>query len=1531
MNFFAESQNAVMPLQHDLDFFEKVIEAGEASLNYGVLAKANEIPIIFVSEETMRRISSEYSRKLVQDEMDLKELFEEFSAEMERCNERVSREWYEKVVKDRSKRPEHYLGFYVPNNTIGQYGPAIWICYSRICGSGNTAENIRNKTLTVLIHELGHAIMAAREVGNHALNIWVEEPLANLIALRYLESARTNPGTLNIAELDNVFSDARTFVELQPRHYAVGLKLFDAEMQGIRFEWAKWRDRKYCQDQKKNELLAWRRYIQGSINLDPVRLNSLYQEIVKPLQYVQQQANNGVVNNMRNDLRALIYYVFYAVNMAPAGDRITYGQLRQRTDFIDALRPFEQGAIAALGILVQMLPLDEIFVDRETFLDILDQLEHGVQPANVSINVEFTQTQVVAQPAVSYYQNYINNIHDEKTKASVDSTINRLNEIMAGITYDGVDENGVPIREVVAPKSRANGLVVGRVQSGKTRNYIGLMLKAFEEGWNAIFVLTSNSTELRSQTAGRIAKDFAKAGIDDRCARQIDIGIANGNMHPASAMEGFLYWGVVIKETHNLGHLKNWLSESRRNLPEMRIMIIDDEADNASPNSNNGEILLEEGDIDLEIENLRTIATDNNNYAYLLPLVNWLQQLRLLPGDNAAIQVTNEILSGAAKNQKSQRDALFNDTRWCELTGADDLVRDAVYTYYKTGNKKPKFKDFLLILKSILCIVKDRAEINKQIVEIIDRARGQGEYTYNFKKCAYIAYTATPYACIFNESPNQTPIYPHFIQSLEKSKKYFGLAEIFGEADGVNLDARMPIVQRYTDDECDCVQSVKDGGRVSDDLFVEVDGGEKEMLNLKEAISYFICSAAARRIRRLRENPNPQYNSHNSDCDKNEFYSSLRDDIWTTMLINIHHTIGVMDGMKDAVKHYLANFIIRPDFMDKCHEAWTRMTAGFTENDFQNLFPDYGCRPEPYPTWNDLVPHIQYFIQDGKIQVVVLNTGTQGEIDSHRYANDGNGVPRYTDDHAWIVCGGNKISRGLTLPGLTVSYFDRLNKTIPVDTMTQMGRWFGYRGGYELLPRIWMRAANVTEMKNIAKIEELLHPSIRVNFDNHYSPADPSHYQTVYSYGRKLSGRDRSQQHVTSVMDTLVESPALPIDATDVQAVYAVVDQFACTNQPKMNRTGCQYSRIPLWADIPSQKIVNLLKGIRTHYPPKTQRMLNALIIDIESGLNTDWNVVLGVPERNVLNAPAPESFKIGTFNVVGGQPALTHVDGALKTSVSRLHIPFYADIPQSILDSTTDFYKEYFLAHPNECPAGRSLPEGFRNRSDSKFMNKVFESLPDDSKKPILQFYVIDPRNFVDGNLPAGIPLFAISVYWPDHEPDFFIANQVGYEPPARSIDSVHVFTKVQRILQDNAFPMSTAVLRDAFLRNYPVRLFSNAETVYNANVRRGRDNGYSYYKIPNKDAYAHTSWCSEDRAVEKLKQEFAVAAVEVLRQTTDHVQWSDLQNSVLATEPKWTGLIPFATNPGDFDQYIQNHPEYNIVSERNRSIYFWFNREGM
>ena len=62
----------------------------------------------------------------------------------------------------------------------------------------------------------------------------------------------------------------------------------------------------------------------------------------------------------------------------------------------------------------------------------------------------------------------------------------------------------------------------------------------------------------------------------------------------------------------------------------------------------------------------------------------------------------------------------------------------------------------------------------------------------------------------------------------------------------------------------------------------------------------------------------------------------------------------------------------------------------------------------------------------------------------------------YNDDEpsTVIVIGANTLSRGLTLEGLICSYFVR-NATA-YDTLLQMGRWFGFRNGYEDLPRIWL-------------------------------------------------------------------------------------------------------------------------------------------------------------------------------------------------------------------------------------------------------------------------------------------------------------------------------------------------------------------------------------------------------------------------------------------------------------------------------------------
>jgi hypothetical protein len=60
-----------------------------------------------------------------------------------------------------------------------------------------------------------------------------------------------------------------------------------------------------------------------------------------------------------------------------------------------------------------------------------------------------------------------------------------------------------------------------------------------------------------------------------------------------------------------------------------------------------------------------------------------------------------------------------------------------------------------------------------------------------------------------------------------------------------------------------------------------------------------------------------------------------------------------------------------------------------------------------------------------------------------------------TTDNVWkIIVGGAKLSRGFTVEGLTITHFARRSKA--QDTMMQMGRWFGYRGGYRDLVRLYL-------------------------------------------------------------------------------------------------------------------------------------------------------------------------------------------------------------------------------------------------------------------------------------------------------------------------------------------------------------------------------------------------------------------------------------------------------------------------------------------
>ena len=103
---------------------------------------------------------------------------------------------------------------------------------------------------------------------------------------------------------------------------------------------------------------------------------------------------------------------------------------------------------------------------------------------------------------------------------------------------------------------------------------------------------------------------------------------------------------------------------------------------------------------------------------------------------------------------------------------------------------------------------------------------------------------------------------------------------------------------------------------------------------------------------------------------------------------------------------------------------------------------EFGHLEQPWP---DVLAALNEAI--GPVRVQPVNASTGAKSLDYRVAEDAQGV-------RVIAVGGNSLSRGLTLEGLSTSYFLRNSRAY--DTLLQMGRWFGYRGGYEDLCRIWI-------------------------------------------------------------------------------------------------------------------------------------------------------------------------------------------------------------------------------------------------------------------------------------------------------------------------------------------------------------------------------------------------------------------------------------------------------------------------------------------
>ncbi len=300
-----------------------------------------------------------------------------------------------------------------------------------------------------------------------------------------------------------------------------------------------------------------------------------------------------------------------------------------------------------------------------------------------------------------------------------------------------------------------------------------------------------------------------------------------------------------------------------------------------------------------------------------------------------------------------------------------------------------------------------------------------------FEKSAYVGYTATPYANIFIHKDDYHPLYGddlfprHFIISLPQPSNYVGPEYVFGitgdEEQGIESVEPLPLVRQIADHQGD----IPDNHRKE----LTIDQLPESLL---EAMRAFLLVCAARRIRK-------EGVVHNS------------------MLIHVTRFTSVQRQLKDLIERELRRMVALilsgsdpiTDFRTLWESDFIPTSEGMAQRGFGEAVPI---------SWDEI--RRELFEAAKKVRVKVIN----GEIADILDYRETDAIVRQRiqqgEDVQWedrgisvIAVGGDKLSRGLTLEGLSISYYLRASRMY--DTLMQMGRWFGYREGYNDLCRIY--------------------------------------------------------------------------------------------------------------------------------------------------------------------------------------------------------------------------------------------------------------------------------------------------------------------------------------------------------------------------------------------------------------------------------------------------------------------------------------------
>ena len=472
----------------------------------------------------------------------------------------------------------------------------------------------------------------------------------------------------------------------------------------------------------------------------------------------------------------------------------------------------------------------------------------------------------------------------------------------------------------------------------------------------------------------------------------------------------------------------------------------------------------------------------------------------------------------------------------------------------------------------------------------------------SFDQVAYVGYTATPFANIFIHPDAETgsdfqDLFPRdFIVNMPTPDTYVGASRIFGhlgedddEADESALGLADLIVP--VEDHAESLSRRETRGwmppvhRVSHIPAMEGTGVIPDSMLM--AIRCFALVVASRRERGLGT-------KHNSMLVHVTRFQAVQRQV-------VAQIQEAMDTLANAVRYGGTDGLV------PFRTLW--------EHEFEPVTKAFELPNCPPVAWADLQGALRATISS--IAVREINGSSADVLDYDLNKDQGLNV---------IAVGGDKLARGLTLEGLSITYF--LRGSTMYDTLMQMGRWFGYRPGYLDLCRLFTTQDHVDWYGHIARASD----ELRREFDRMEAiGADPIQFGlrvrshpslTVTSRAKMRHGTELRVSFAGDVSETTVFSTDKRILEQNRFAVEGFLGRLAAEGikhvpDPRQDRTGGRTHRWQgshKWVAVPPEHIVSFLGLFSTH---EDAARANVAVLakyirqQVQRGELTDWTVLL--------------------------------------------------------------------------------------------------------------------------------------------------------------------------------------------------------------------------------------------------------------------------------------------------------------------------------